>query len=94
MVLHVPQERHPVAQECWKGQGDYFGFRNVRMVAMDLIGFRNVLNAAMDAENLALAQEEATLTKIRTLLNQHKVGEACEMFYRVCAGETLGAPIL
>ena len=30
---------------------------------------------AMDAENLALAQEEATLTKIRTLLNQHKVGE-------------------
>jgi len=27
----------------------------------------------MDAENLALAQEEATLTKIRTLLNQHKV---------------------
>ena len=41
---------------------------------MDLFGFRNVLNAAMDAENLALAQEEATLTKIRTLLNQHKVG--------------------
>ena len=27
----------------------------------------------MDAENLALAQEESTLTKIRTLLNQHKV---------------------
>ena len=40
------------------------------------IGFRNALNATMDAENLALAQEEATLTKIRTLLNQHKVGEA------------------
>ena len=48
----------------------------------------------MDDEHLALAQEEATLTKIRTLLNQHKVGEACEMFYRVCAGEALGAPIL
>ena len=42
--------------------------------AMDFFGFRNVLKAAMDAENLALAQEEATLTKIRTLLNQHKVG--------------------
>ena len=64
------------------------------MRAMDLIGFRNVLNAAMDAENLALAQEEATLTKIRTLLNQHKVGEAWKMFYKVCAGETLGASIL
>ena len=32
----------------------------------------------MDAENLALAQEEATLTKIRTLLNQHKVEEKVE----------------
>ena len=42
----------------------------------DFIGFRNALNATMDAENLALAQEEATLTKIRTLLNQHKVAEA------------------
>ena len=48
------------------------------MKYMDLLGFRNVLNAAMDAENLALAQEEATLTKIRTLLNQHKVGEKDE----------------
>ena len=27
----------------------------------------------MDSENLALAQEEATLTKIRTVLNNHKV---------------------
>ena len=44
------------------------------IVAMDFFGFRNVLKAAMDDENLALAQEEATLTKIRTLLNQHKVG--------------------
>ena len=75
-------------------KGGYFGFRNVLIFAIDFIGFRNVLNTAMDAENLALAQEEATLTKIRTLLNQHKVGEACEMFYRVCAGEALGAPIL
>ena len=42
----------------------------------NIFGFRNALNATMDAENLALAQEEATLTKIRTLLNQHKVGES------------------
>ena len=28
----------------------------------------------MDDEHLALAQEEATLTKIRNLLNTHKVG--------------------
>ena len=48
----------------------------------------------MDAENLALAQEEATLTKIRTLLNQHKVGEAWEKFYMVDTGEALGVPIL
>ena len=43
-----------------------------------IYGFRNVLKAAMDDENLALAQEEATLTKIRTLLNQHKVCKALD----------------
>ena len=49
----------------------------------------------MDAENLALAQEEATLTKIRTLLNQHKVAEAlCKCLHMVGAGETVGAPLL
>ena len=59
------------------------------------LGFRNALNAAMDAENLALAQEEATLTKIRTLLNQHKVAEAlCKCLHMVGAGEVVGAPLL
>ena len=57
-------------------------------------GFRNALNATMDAENLALAQEEATLTKIRTLLNQHKVGESLKTSYMVGAGEAVGAPLL
>ena len=61
----------------------------------DFFGFRNVLNATMDAENLALAQEEATLTKIRILLNQHKVGEALEKFLHMFgAGEAVGAPLL
>ena len=62
-----------------------------------MFGFRNVLKAAMDAENLALAQEEATLTKIRTLLNQHKVGG--ELWGKIIKhdfgiGEALGAPLL
>ena len=35
-------------------------------------GFRSN-ECEMDSENLALAQEEATLTKIRTVLNTHKV---------------------
>ena len=38
----------------------------------------------MDAENLALAQEESTLTKIRTLLNQHKVRNILSL---TCYGE-------
>ena len=51
------------------------GVKKVKVSWEIFFGFRNVLNATMDAENLALAQEEATLTKIRTLLNQHKVAE-------------------
>ena len=51
----------------------------------------------MDAENLALAQEESTLTKIRTLLNQHKVRNILIkriISTKLCLGEAMGAPLL
>ena len=59
------------------------GVKKVKVSWEIFFGFRNALNATMDAENLALAQEEATLTKIRTLLNQHKVGESFEKCHMV-----------